>query len=106
MQDICRGFVKFENMDLTETRELWIDCVVVAIVVFLTFILIVSFGFMNWMGDVIPDLRYRTICAGCLLGIVAFITTAFILRKRKDDSYERQVLKEIYSVPDDVSYFP
>jgi len=70
-------------MNSVDRREIWLDCLIVAIVVSLIFLLIVSNHFMTWFEEQIPDVKYRTLSAAGLIFIVVYICVAIILNRRE-----------------------
>ena len=93
-------------MNSVDRREIWLDCLIIAILVSLIFLLIVSNRFMIWFASEIPDVKYRTLSAAGIIFIVVYILCALILKRREQSSQQRyHNLAKLYN-HDDGSVFP
>lgn len=84
-------------MNSVDRREIWLDCLIIAIIVSLIFLLIISTKFSSWLCQEIPDAKYRSIAAAGLIFIVVYISVAIILNRRERNAQERyQRLERLY----------
>lgn len=65
-------------MDLYEQRQRWLNCLLVAVVVSLVFLLLCSAQAQRWMCAQVPHTGYRVVTAATLIFIAAFVATAVV----------------------------
>jgi len=69
-------------MDKSWAREKWVDCLIIAFLIFLIFLLLMTPFFTSWFAYEIPDGHYRTITAGFIILGISFLIAGIIITKR------------------------
>lgn len=81
-------------MNSVEQREIWVDCLIIALIISLTFLILCCKNVIIWFEEEIPNSNYRVLSISGVIFIVAFVTAGLILTRREEQHRDYHHFKD------------